>query len=284
MTEIHEHKMIVGSHNLTVYQWGDLSSFSTLVFLNGLFHGHDAWKKQMRDAALSGKYRCICIDYRDCGRSVAETDAPESYTRKNIAEDILAILNQLQIQKFAVIGNSIGGQIGIILHTLAPMRCTHLIMLNSSIRDDWHAKKLVHGFKTLLATEVSHSTIFSMIYPWFFGPSYLEKLQDLESGILDNYCEYNKNTKGLLRFLGAFQNSQGLQDYCKCVQCPTLVISSELDYIFPTSSQQHLKDSIAGSSLKTIPRTGHSSMIEAYSIVNRFMAEWLENPELNYVS
>lgn len=81
----------------------------TIVFLHGWPLSHKQFEYQFNILPFMG-YRCIGIDWRGFGKS----DKPVSgYNFDRLADDIRAIVDELQLDNFTLVGHSTGGAIAI---------------------------------------------------------------------------------------------------------------------------------------------------------------------------
>ena len=77
--------------------------------------------------ALSDRYRVIALDLRGYGWS----DAPPSgYEKENMADDVLAVLDALGIERVKLVGHDWGAWIGFLLALKAPARIERYLALN----------------------------------------------------------------------------------------------------------------------------------------------------------
>jgi pimeloyl-ACP methyl ester carboxylesterase len=83
------------------------------------------WRHLM--PALADRYRVIALDLRGYGWS----DAPESgYEKEDMADDVLAVLDALGIERVKLVGHDWGAWIGFLLALKAPQRFERYLALN----------------------------------------------------------------------------------------------------------------------------------------------------------
>jgi len=83
------------------------------------------WRHLM--PALADRHRVIALDLRGYGWS----DAPASgYEKENMADDVLAVLDELGLQRVKLVGHDWGGWIGFLLALKAPHRFERYLSLN----------------------------------------------------------------------------------------------------------------------------------------------------------
>ena len=99
----------------------------TLMLSNSLGCTLQMWEPQMK--ALTQVFRVIRYDRRGHGKSSV---APAPYTMERFGRDVLAILDDLNIEKVHWCGLSMGGMVGQWLGANAPERFGKLILANTS--------------------------------------------------------------------------------------------------------------------------------------------------------
>ncbi|MBM2824884.1 MAG: putative hydrolase or acyltransferase of alpha/beta superfamily [Dehalococcoidales bacterium] len=87
----------------------------------------DSWRTNGYIQALSTDYRCIFLSARGRGESDKPHD-PKAYYFKNMVLDLVAVLDDLKINKAHYLGYSMGGAIGFRIPMYAPERFYSLIL------------------------------------------------------------------------------------------------------------------------------------------------------------
>ncbi len=77
----------------------------TVVFAHGAGGNHASWWQQVPD--IGRHYRCVTFDHRAFGRS---HDLPEGPGRKAFADDLIALVDHLGIDRFFLVAQSMGGR------------------------------------------------------------------------------------------------------------------------------------------------------------------------------
>lgn len=83
------------------------------------------WRHLM--PALADRHRVIALDLRGFGWSEAPADG---YEKENLADDVLAVLDELGIERVKLVGHDWGGWIGFLLCLKAPQRFDRYLSLN----------------------------------------------------------------------------------------------------------------------------------------------------------
>lgn len=98
-----------------------------LVLQHGFANSSAAWSKLGYVEALSQKYFVITIDARGHGAS-DKPRQPEAYVLPRFVEDVLAVLDDLHMERAHFFGYSMGGWIGFGMARYAPERLLSLIV------------------------------------------------------------------------------------------------------------------------------------------------------------
>jgi len=97
-----------------------------LILLHGFAMYKEFWKWNVKE--LSKEFRVITLDIRGCG----ETDHPaESYSMEELADDIRALLDYLNLDKTHLGGHSFGGMIAQYFALNYPNRLNKLILMST---------------------------------------------------------------------------------------------------------------------------------------------------------
>jgi pimeloyl-ACP methyl ester carboxylesterase len=83
------------------------------------------WRQLM--PALADRHRVLALDLRGCGWSDAPADG---YEKENLATDVLAVLDELGIERVKLVGHDWGAWIGFLLCLRAPERFERYLALN----------------------------------------------------------------------------------------------------------------------------------------------------------
>jgi pimeloyl-ACP methyl ester carboxylesterase len=111
--------------NDTRLHYEERGSGDALVFLHAGLLDSRQWERQLE--TFAPRYRAIAFDVRGYGRSRAATEPFRPY------EDLLGLMDALEIERAALVGNSMGGAIEIDATLAAPERVTALVPVGSGL-------------------------------------------------------------------------------------------------------------------------------------------------------
>jgi pimeloyl-ACP methyl ester carboxylesterase len=98
-----------------------------VILLHGGLGNSDHWSNQV--PALAEKFQVIAIDSRGQGRST-RTRARPSY--QTMADDVIAVMDQLKLEKAALVGWSDGGEIALKIAIQHPERVAKLFVFGAN--------------------------------------------------------------------------------------------------------------------------------------------------------
>ena len=102
-----------------------------LLWLHGFMEDKSIWKGQL--AFFNTMATNICIDLLGHGKTGS---LGNEHSMELQAQMIISVLNTLGIQKYSVIGHSMGGYVGLSLLKMGAENIEHLVLLNSTARSD----------------------------------------------------------------------------------------------------------------------------------------------------
>lgn len=102
------------------------SNPETLLLINGVGQWHAAWWRNVE--ALAQSFRVVTFD----NRGIGDSDKPDvAYTLEMMADDTLALMDALNIEKTHVLGHSMGGGIALFMAKKASERMGKMILAST---------------------------------------------------------------------------------------------------------------------------------------------------------
>jgi pimeloyl-ACP methyl ester carboxylesterase len=95
---------------IAAYEWGD-EGRPPIVLIHGVYQSALSWHRQFSNADLAARYRIIAIDIR--GHGASDKPYGEAFYRDGgrFADDIHALIEQLQLIQPVLVGWSFGGRV-----------------------------------------------------------------------------------------------------------------------------------------------------------------------------
>jgi 3-oxoadipate enol-lactonase len=218
--------------------------------------------------ALTREFRVLRYDTRGHGA----TDAPRgAYTLDQLADDALALLRALGIQRTHWVGLSLGGMIGQTLALKAPEALISLSLCDTSSRLPADAKPMWDERIRTAEAKGMEALVDSTLIRWFTAP-FREKKKD----VVDRVATMIRTTP-VAGYVGCCQaiSALNLTDRLSAIKLPTVVIVGEDDPGTPVAASRVIADNIKGARLEIIPSAAHLSNLEQPEAFNRALSGFL---------
>ena len=238
-----------------------------------------AWPPQMVQDLVDAGYRVIRFDNRDIGLST-HLDAmgkpnilwtglkfklgiipKPPYTLTDMAQDAIAVLEELEIDKAHIVGASMGGMIAQRVAIAAPHRCLSLTSIMSTSGARGLPKPKPEILRAILRKPKGKSTQevvdhFVHVFKLIGSPTYpipeAESRARISVGVKRSY-----HPVGSLRQMLAIVTDITRAAQLPRITAPTLVLHGLADPLVPFACAQDTARRISGARLIAIPGMGH---------------------------
>ena len=252
-----------------------------VVFANGIGVRFPGVLLQIE--ALRKDYQVISWDYRGMGQSVMADDKGD-ITMARQAEDALAILDHLKVERAVFIGWSMGVQVSLEMLRSHPERVAGFVaMLGTYARP----------FQTGLPFPMGHvvEALFKVIQrvPWVaqaaldlavIAPRPIFEIlalahfvgRDADPRIFDAAIRSvaGVEKRHYLRSLLALAHHDA-RDVLPTVRCPSMVICGERDWVTPPRVARVMADSMPGSVYREVKGATHFALMEEVELINSWL-------------
>ncbi|USH05487.1 alpha/beta hydrolase [Grimontia kaedaensis] len=236
----------------------------------------EMWRPQID--VLSQNYRCIVPELWAHGQSDA---APESTTSLiHYADDILSLMDQLDIDKFALIGLSVGGMWGAELALKAPTRVNALVLMDTFIGYEPEVAKAKYFgmFDTIEQMGLIPPPMIDAITPLFFASDAETANPKLVADFREKLANLKDEDARNVVIVGrmVFDRRDTFDDIEK-LTLPTLIMVGAEDKPRPPLESMLMHDAIDGSEYIVIPNAGHISNLEQEVFVTEALSKFLSS-------
>jgi pimeloyl-ACP methyl ester carboxylesterase len=245
-----------------------------VILLNGGMMTMGAWEPVA--APLGEDFRVIRCDFRGQFFSPGE---PEPNLEAHVA-DVIALLDELGVDRVHVAGTSFGGFVALKLAALHPGRVVSIAVIAAGERITpglWEGTaKTREAALAAAAGTGDGGRVLDYVLPATYSPAYLEANSELLGA-------HRRQTALLPRiwFLGIagiLSSLEGLDltpDLPR-IQCPVLIMAGEEDRMFPLEHSQALVSGIPGARLVVVPGGSHGMVIEQPGKVAEILSDFLQ--------
>jgi len=227
-----------------------------LVLIHGTsasLHTWEGWAK-----ALSARRRVISFDLPGFG--LTGPNAGADYRGDTYARFVLDLMDQLKVQRFAVAGNSLGGEVAWRTALMAPQRVTKLILVDAA-GPDFESDSVPVGFL------VARVPVLNRVFDWVLPrPMVVASVRNVygdpsrvNDALIDRYYELalrEGNRRALVQRLRQNQRGQDAERIRE-LTLPTLILWGGRDRLVPLSVGRQFNKDIAGSELVVFDDLGH---------------------------
>lgn len=246
--------LVVSPLNDTRIAWTEMgdSNGMPVVLIMGLGASHELWGEHIPQGLVDAGFRVVLLDNRDVGQSQRYDEYGDPviwwnflkvklglqpwtvYTLDDMAGDVVALLDLLEIDQAHVVGASMGGMIAQTVAINHPDRARSLVSIMSS-------------------TGASH-----LPPPSDEANDALENVAASEGDDLSKVHEIGLYPEAMPRQLMAILASGDRSERLAQLQTPTLVIHGEQDTLLPIEHGRHTAEVIPEAELVEIAEMGHN--------------------------
>jgi pimeloyl-ACP methyl ester carboxylesterase len=233
-----------------------------IVALHGGLASHKVWHYQLE--SLSCNYEFAAIDLRGHGESAK----PKwGYDLVSNVRDVELLMDNLGLQRAALMGSSMGGVIAQMFCLENPERVDALILVGTLARATWRGWNPGRLDKELMIPPEE------TVDRWFTERTNQEviNLAIQEARKVSPYFR-----PGVVRGFGNFDLGLRLNE----ISVPTLVIVGEKDRETPPLEAEYIHQNVKGSTLSVFPGCGHLVMLEKPDDFNRAVTDFLSTEKI----
>ena len=233
----------------------------TLVFLHYFGGSSRAWAPVIE--CLRDEFRCIAPDLRGFGASDA---APESYSVDDAADDLSALIESLQLERYVLVGHSMGGKIALEMAARQPRGLCSLILLAPSPptpepMEKLERERLLQGWGDRAQAVETLNKITQRTLP---PTSY-------DRAIEDNLRSSRATWQAWLERGSREDISSRMTQIC----IPTSVVAGACDDgMTPSLLQREVVARVAHATFQIVPGVAHLLPLEAPRLISEFVRKW----------
>jgi pimeloyl-ACP methyl ester carboxylesterase len=235
---------------------------AAVVFVHAATGSRRVWEYQV-PAFTSAGYRVVTYDRRGYGRSTVDPDGPQPGTG---ADDLLALVNHLELDRFHLVGTAAGGIVSLDFAVSFPQRLRSLVVANSigGVQD---ADYLEMGRRL-------RPPSFNALPPDVreLGPSYRTANPEGTARWLE--LEGQSRPEGTTPPTQTFRNRLTFA-LLETIAVPTLLMTGDADLYSPPAVLRLFAARIKKSESVIVPEVGHSTYWEQPDVFNQKVLEFV---------
>jgi len=230
----------------------------TIVLIHGTGASLHTWEDWTKD--LIKDYRVIRLDLPAYG--LTGQDPQKRYSSKDYVDLLDAFLTELQVDKFHLAGNSLGGLVSWLYASYHPEKVEKLVLLDPS------------GFpfkSTPMVIKMAKIPVLNNFIRYVTPRSFIEKnIKEvyydhslIKDSTIDRYYDLTLFEGNRTAFIDrAYIEREDYRDRLSLISAPTLILWGENDNWIPVSDAARFKAAIKNAQVVIIPKTGHVPMEE----------------------
>jgi 3-oxoadipate enol-lactonase len=239
-----------------------------VIFIHGFPFNKNMWRTQL--ATLRDSYRCIAYDVRghgDSGKGEIE------FSVSQFADDFLAFMDALKIEKAIVVGLSMGGYIALHAIKKNPGKIAGLVLCDTQCAADTEAgrdkrKKTIAFIQKNGLAVYSEESLKNLFAPASFQGK-KEEVHFIHQAILTTPAET------ICLTLQALANRKETCSSLADIKVPVCIVVGSEDKITPPASALKMNELINNSELNVIEGAGHLSNLENPEQFNEHLKSFL---------
>jgi pimeloyl-ACP methyl ester carboxylesterase len=193
-----------------------------------------------------------------------------------MAEDAVALLAHLGIERAHVIGKSMGGMVAQLIAAKYPERVRSLVLASTLMKHDSHGENLLALARKTAEKQGLFAT-YEQAFLMSYSPKYCEtnrsRLQEVQA--MMQQMDENELVQGYVGQSVACQHHDS-RTLAGKIKAPALVIVGNDDSITTPQQSRDLSEAIPRSELVILPRGGHGAWREFPEDSNEVVRSFLE--------
>ena len=234
-----------------------------LILVMGLGADKVAWALQV--PALSERHTVVTYDNRDVGQSSRATGG---YEVADMADDLLALADELGFDSFHLVGMSMGGAIAQRATLRAPERVRTLsLLVTFAYGGPWaQARTRLWGeILPLLSEEQRVDLLMNQVHSQEF-------FEIVRNAILQD--PHPQEVEAFLRQMEASSRHDAREEL-RSLDLPVLVVGAEHDLMVPVWRSRELSELIPGARYEVFERAGHAVNLERAEQLNQLLLDFI---------
>lgn len=216
-------------------------------------------------APLAERVRVVRYDHRGHGRSPAP---PGPYEIADLGRDVLALMDDLGLERASHGGVSLGGMVGMWLAATAPERIERLVLICTSAHMP-PASAWAERAATVRRAGSTEPVADAVVDRWL-TPGYAAARPEVRARLRDMLL--SAPAEGYAACCDAIERMD-LRPLLGRIEAPTLVISGADDEAAPLEHQQRIADGVPTARHEVVAPAAHIATIERSDEVNALILE-----------
>jgi pimeloyl-ACP methyl ester carboxylesterase len=266
------HRFDLAPGRLHIAEWG---RGRATIMVHGLFTSCASYDNLM--ARLPEGRRGLALDLPGFGESVPAPGFAPSW--EGYAHAVLAAADALELDRFDLVGHSMGGGIAIVVAALAKERVRRLVLIDAASYPFDVPLKGRLPLVPLVGEAVFRLYGEGMFTDYFANDVYLDGARMDAEKVHSWFEVFDANRGYALAALRSTADPRPVARAVAGVRAETLVVWGERDAVLPVEHARRLEAEIPGAKLLVVPSCGHAPIEERPDEACSPIVAFLESPE-----
>lgn len=254
---------VVSAHGVDLYyEFSGPETAPVVVFSNSLGTNLEMWDLQV--AHFSKSYRCLRYDTRGHGRSQVIEKAATIY---DLADDLAALLDALNIARVQLVGLSLGGMTAQAFAISHPARLISMTLMATAayMPSNWDERAVIVRSKGM-------DSLTNAIMDRWFTPAFRAAQPAQVSSVAASFSKLSPEGYAATCFV---VRDMDLRGDIAAIKVPTLILAGADDPATPPEKMLEIQKHIEGCELIVLPKAAHLVNIEQPEKVNFHLENFL---------
>ena len=245
-------------------------SGAPLVLLHGFPFDRSMWRGQA--SALGGEFRVVAPDLRGLGETPL---GGNDVTIEVMAEDVAALLDELNVERVVLGGLSMGGYVAFEFIRKFRGRVRALVLADTRPQADTEDGRRAREENAQRALKDGMAPVVESMLPKLLSAETRERGGEVLKRV--RAMMLGTRPEGAAAALRAMAVRRDQTDLLPSIKVPTLILVGSEDAVTPPEDAEAMNAKIEGSRLVVVEGAGHLSNVERPSEFNRALAEFLRS-------
>ena len=260
-----------GIDELAYYDQG--KGEQTILLIHGFGEDHAIWKNQIE--FLSSHYRVIAPNLPGVHCKPLALHHSQVPNIRMYVEVLHDLMHHLNIDKYFIVGHSMGGYIGLSFADDYIYHVQGLLLLHSTTYEDNEAKKSSRMKVAEFIQEWGVAKFLETATPNLFGDAF----KRTNPGIVQDVIESGLNIgqEAMIQFVFAMRNRKAMTHLLQQSNLPVWMIAGDADLAVPIQDSLEQIKLLPSSNSLVLENVGHMGMFEATNQVNEFIHQCIQS-------
>jgi pimeloyl-ACP methyl ester carboxylesterase len=260
-----------GIDELAYYDQG--KGEQAILLIHGFGEDHAIWKNQIE--FLSTHYRVIAPNLPGVQCKPLALHHSQAPNIRMFVEVLHELMHHLHIEKYYIVGHSMGGYIGLSFADYYVNHVQGLLLLHSTTYEDNEAKKTSRMKVAEFIQEWGVSKYLETTTPNLFGDAF----KKTNPGVIQNVIESGLgiSQEAMIQFVFAMRNRKAMTHLLQQHTIPVWMIVGDADLAVPIQDSLEQIKLLPSSNCLVLNNVGHMGMFEATDQVNEFIHQCIQS-------